>query len=744
METKENENKSNLPEEGAQDVNNEKINNEINEEATSKSVEEHKEEKDAATEKIAEQVANSEVETPEPEKVEEVKEPEFVEGKDTKDIEKPEPVENKEAGDKTEVVEATEPAEDKKVEEKAEDATKNDTESIKEAGQSIEEKNETVSKTETKEAEKPVDEPEANDKKPEEKKFEREEYSTFDRPVLLSKLNTLINNYKVEIIREAVEEIKTAFYKQYKIEVAEAKKEFIDKGGVPEEFKFSDESSEDTFKVLYSQFREKKALLNQKLEKEKTENLKIKYEIIDKIKELINKEESINKTFHEFRELQQQWRETGLVPQNSVKNLWENYNHTVEKFYDYININKELRDLDLKKNLEMKIELCEKAEALLLVESITKAFRTLQEYHNQWREIGPVPHDQKDDIWERFKSATTQINKKHQDYFEGLKEQQIKNLEQKTALCERVDEILTAKIEKPKGWEEKAKELIEIQKLWRTIGFAPKKDNNRIYQRFKDTCDNFFAQKREFYKEAKEVQKNNLQLKLDLCVQAEALKDSTEWRKTTEDFINLQKKWKEIGPVPKKHSETLWKRFRSTCDFFFNKKSDFYNAADSRQEDNLKLKLDLIEKVKNFKKADDDKQSLKLLMDIQKEWTDVGHVPLNKKDEIQKQFREAINAQFEVLKIDDGEREKLNFKTKVDNWVSTNSMNKIYSERSKLAIKLKELENEIALYENNIGFFSKSKNSESLLEEVTRKIEKAKERIKTLKQKIRMLDKADN
>ncbi len=744
METKENENKSNLPEEGAQDVNNEKINNEINEEATSKSVEEPKEEKDAATEKIAEQVANSEVETPEPEKVEEVKEPESVEGKDTKDIEKPEPVENKEAGDKTEVVEATESAEDKKVEEKAEDATKNDTESIKEAGQSIEEKNETVSKTETKEAEKPVDEPEANDKKTEEKKFEREEYSTFDRPVLLSKLNTLINDYKVEIIREAVEEIKTAFYKQYKIEVAEAKKEFIDKGGVPEEFKFSDESSEDTFKVLYSQFREKKALLNQKLEKEKTENLKIKYDIIDKIKELINKEESINKTFHEFRELQQQWRETGLVPQNSVKNLWENYNHTVEKFYDYININKELRDLDLKKNLEMKIELCEKAEALLLVESITKAFRTLQEYHNQWREIGPVPHDQKDDIWERFKSATTQINKKHQDYFEGLKEQQIKNLEQKTALCERVDEILTAKIEKPKGWEEKAKELIEIQKLWRTIGFAPKKDNNRIYQRFKDTCDNFFAQKREFYKEAKEVQKNNLQLKLDLCVQAEALKDSTEWRKTTEDFINLQKKWKEIGPVPKKHSETLWKRFRSTCDFFFNKKSDFYNAADSRQEDNLKLKLDLIEKVKNFKKADNDKQSLKLLMDIQKEWTDVGHVPLNKKDEIQKQFREAINAQFEVLKIDDGEREKLNFKTKVDNWVSTNSMNKIYSERSKLAIKLKELENEIALYENNIGFFSKSKNSESLLEEVTRKIEKAKERIKTLKQKIRMLDKADN
>ncbi len=718
METKGNENKSNLPEEGAQDVDVKNINNEVNEEPVSEKVEKAEEISEAADEKVVESVADSKEEASETVKVE--------------NAEVAKPVKENIAEETVEKVKVSEPEVEKVVENTEEDK------------KDIDENDKTTTQTEKEETDNKVEKKEVEDKEPEVNEFKKEDYSTLDRPALLSKLNTLINDYKVEKIREVVEEIKTLFYKQYKTEVTEARKEFLDNGGVEEEFKFIDESSEDTFKVLYNQFREKKALLNKKLDKDKTENLKIKYEIIDKIKELINKEESINKTFHEFRELQQQWRDIGLVPQNTVKNLWENYNHAVEKFYDYININKELRDLDLKKNLESKIGLCEKAEALLLVDSITKAFKTLQEYHNQWREIGPVPNEQKDDLWDRFKSVTTQINKKHQEYFEGLKEQQVKNLEQKTALCERVDEIVTANIEKPRGWEDKAKELIEVQKLWRTIGFAPKKDNNRIYQRFKDVCDSFFAQKREFYKEAKEVQKNNLQLKLDLCVQAEALKDSTEWKKTTVDFINLQKRWKEIGPVPKKYSETLWKRFRTTCDFFFNKKSDFYNAADSRQEDNLKLKLDLIEKVKGFKKTDDDKQSLKLLMDIQKEWTEIGHVPFNKKDEIQKQFREAINAQFEVLKIDDKEREKINFKTKIDNWVSNNSMSKIYSERSKLAVKLKELENEIALYENNIGFFSKSKNSQSLLEEVTRKIDKAKEHIKTLKQKIRMLDKVDD
>ncbi|MDA3892393.1 MAG: DUF349 domain-containing protein [Salinivirgaceae bacterium] len=715
MENKEITNESNLPEKGAQEVNSETSdqNDAVDENAVSNEME-----SDTPEDEVKEEVVEAPTETSDELPVEEV-----VEVSPNAIPEEEKPVEAFSETPDSVVESEVETEEPKAVEEevKAETENKPDAEDVL-----IEEKSE-----EAKEEKLKV-------------RFVPEDYSTFDRPTLLAKLNSLINNFDVEIIKEAIENIKTVFYKQYKAEVAEARKVFVDGGGVSEDFKFSDETSEETFKVLYNRFKERKAVLTKRLEKEKIDNLRIKHKIIAEIDVLINKEESINKTFHEFRDLQQRWREIGLVPQNAVKSLWESYNHTVEKFYDYIKINKELRDLDLKNNLELKVELCEKAEALLLEESVTKAFKILQEYHNQWREIGPVPSEQKEDIWERFKAATTQINKMHQEYFEGLKDLQVQNLEQKTALCEKIEQLLDEKVEKPKQWEEKAKEIIEIQKLWRTIGFAPKKHNNRIYLRFKTTCDDFFARKRDFYREVKDVQKNNMQIKLDLCVQAEALKDSTEWRKSTEDFINLQKKWKEIGPVPKKYSETLWKRFRTACDFFFNTKSEFFHTVDSRQEDNLKLKLELIEKVKSFEKADSDKENLKQLMEIQKQWTNVGHVPLNKKDEIQKDFREAINAQFDTLKIDDSERNKINYKSKVDNWVNSNSRGKIYSERNKLVNKIKELENEIALYENNIGFFSASSSSQGLLDDVNRKIEKAKERMLDLKNKVRMIDKAED
>ncbi|MFA6401639.1 MAG: DUF349 domain-containing protein [Salinivirgaceae bacterium] len=570
-----------------------------------------------------------------------------------------------------------------------------------------------------------------------------EDYSIYDRATLIAKLHDLITDFTAAEIRNAVEEIKINFYKKYKAELAEATAAFLEAGGKIEDFVFADQASEETFKSLYNKYKDQKSQLNHQSEEVKQANLKAKLQIVDEIKELVNNEESINRTFQEFRDLQQKWRDIGLVPQSEVKNLWENYNHHVEKFYDYIKINKELRDLDLKKNMELKMELCEKAEALLIEDSVTKAFKLLQDYHNHWREIGPVPREQKEDIWDRFKNATSQINKKHQEYFDEIKDQQIRNLEQKIALCERIEEVLTADFSNPKVWEDKAHTIIEIQKLWRTIGFAPKKDNNKVYQRFKTGCDKFFSLKRDFYKEAKEVQKNNLQYKLDLCVQAEALKDSAEWKKTTEDFVKLQKRWKEIGPVPKKHSDILWKRFRTACDSFFNKKSEFYNTADTRQEENLKLKLELIDKVKTFVKGGEDKENLRILIEIQKQWSEIGHVPLNKKDEITKEFRDAINAQFDSLKIDVTERDKINYRSKVENWAGTQSKGKIYSERSKLATRLKEMENEIALYENNIGFFSKSKNSSALLLEVNRKIDLAKKNMEDLKQKIRLLDTMD-
>lgn len=573
---------------------------------------------------------------------------------------------------------------------------------------------------------------------------EVEDYSKFERPELLTKLNQLVNNNPVETIVFAVEEIKSAFYKKYRNDYQIAREKFVAQDGNPESFKFADEHQEVTFKELYTQYRDKKNAYNQKLNAEKEENLKKKLEIIEEIGNLVNKEESINKTFQEFRDLQQRWKDTGLVAQTELKGLWDSYNHVVEKFYDYIKINKELRDLDLKENLKAKIELCEKAEALILEESVVKAFRALQDLHNKWRETGPVPNDQKEDIWERFKSATAIINKKHQEFFEKQKEQQVQNLAQKTALCERVEEIINSNKEKPKDWEDKSNDIVKIQEMWRTIGYAPKKENSKIYQRFKNDCDMFFAKKREFYKSIKADQKSNLQLKIELCEKAEALKDSTDWKKTTDSFINLQKRWKEIGQIPRKQSEPLWKRFREACDFFFNAKASHFSSVDESQEENLKLKEALIEKVKNFVKTDDNKENLRQLMDLQKEWSGIGHVPMNKKDAVQKAFRDAINAQFETMKLEASEREKANFKNKIESWSnSSQAKAKIYSERNKIVTKMRELENEITLYENNMGFFSKSANSEALIKDINRKIEKAKSYLAELRDKLIMLDDVD-
>lgn len=570
-----------------------------------------------------------------------------------------------------------------------------------------------------------------------------DDYSKYELQDLLVKLNQLINNHPVETIINAVEEIKSAFYKQYRNNYQEAREKFTEQGGVPENFKFADEHQEVTFKELYSQFRDKKAAYNQQLAAEREANQNKRLEIIENIKNLINNEESINKTFQEFHDLQQQWRDCGQAAPNDMKKLWDSYNHVVEQFYDYVKINRELRDLDLKENLKAKTELCEKAEALTLEESVVEAFRSLQALHDKWREIGPVPNDQKEEIWDRFKAATTVINKKHQDFFEKQKDMQVQNLAQKTALCEQIEELINSNPEKPKDWDEKSEQILKIQELWRTIGYAPKKENSKIYQRFKNGCDLFFAKKREFYRGIKAEQKSNLQLKMELCEKAESLKDSTDWKSTTDAFINLQKRWKEIGQTSHKQSEQLWTRFRTACDYFFKAKAAHFSSVDESEVNNLNLKQELIEKVKNFEKSDNDKENLHRLMELQKEWGSIGHVPLSKKDAVQKAFREAIDAQFASMKLDASEREKANFKNKIESWSNPQSRGKLYSERNKIVNRMRELENEITLYENNIGFFSKSANSENLIRDINRKIERAKDHLAELRDKLRMLDDID-
>ncbi len=577
--------------------------------------------------------------------------------------------------------------------------------------------------------------------KPETTEIKPVDYNKFSVDNLISTLSILISERPVYEIRDDVDHIKTSFYKQLRADTENIRKKFIAEGGNQEDFKPEPDPREQTFKNLLSQYKSKKYEYGKKLEMDKQANLEEKYKIIENIKGLINKEESINKTFQEFWECQKKWRSIGLVPQSQVKDLWENYHYHVEKFYDFIKINKELRDLDLRKNMEAKIILCEKAEALLLKNDSVTNFRILQEYHEQWREIGPVHTDIKDQLWDRFKTATAKINKKHQAYYEELKSTLKKNLELKTELCEKVEGFLDEEKPAYKNLANRSREIIEIQKKWKTIGFAPKKYNNQIYERFRKACDSFFSQKREFYAENKELQQNNLQLKTDLCVQAEGIQGSEEWRKTTEELILLQKKWKEIGPVPRKYSDQVWRRFRSACDNFFNRKSEYYSTIDQKYDNNLKAKKELIEKIEKHQFGEDVNQDFEDLKIYQKQWSEIGFVPIKSKEEITQSYRNVIDELFDKLEIDEEKKSVLRYKNKLENLKSVSrAKDKLIGEREKFVGRVKQLETDIKLWENNIGFFAKSKNADSLIKEVSQKIEQAKENLRVLEKKIKMID----
>lgn len=562
---------------------------------------------------------------------------------------------------------------------------------------------------------------------------------------LIALLTEILNSRKVETIINDVENIKINYYKKHKAEIEKKRKAFVEQGGAIEDFKVEDDPYEAEIKELLRKYRELKADYNRVQEEHKHKNLEGKYKIIDEIKELVKNKESINKTFHEFRELQKRWRSIGPVPQQNVKDLWENYHHHVEAFYDYIRINQELRDLDLKKNLEAKIHLCEKAEELLLETNVVEGFRVLQELHEQWREIGPVPAEMRVEIWNRFKEATSKINKKHQDHFVDLKNSQKSNLEAKTALCEKAEELSNIEIHSNKEWTARSNELIELQKVWKTIGFAPKKDNAKIYKRFRDACDSFFNRKREYYGVFKEEQNNNLQLKIDLCIQAETLKDSNEWRKTTEELIALQQRWKEIGPIHHKQSEKVWKRFRTACDIFFERKSKHFSEVDSSFGTNLLKKQELIKRIEEFEITDNAEECLNRLKDFQRQWAEIGFVPLRDKEDIQEKYRQAINKKFDSLRIDDSHRHILKFKTKLEEYLEKpNGIQRIRQEREKFITRLKQLESDIVLWENNIGFFARSRNAETMIRDVETKIESSKKNIDLLNRKISMIDDLDD
>ncbi len=567
------------------------------------------------------------------------------------------------------------------------------------------------------------------------------DYSGFTRRELVETLALIVENRPPSEIVDDVSRIKELFYKKTKVEFNEKRLNFAKEGGNIDEYRPEPDELENRIKIILETYRIRRSDYNRVQESEKQANLRKKLEIVEQIKELVNREEAINKTFQEFRNLQNEWHSTGIVPQSALKDLWENYHHSVEIFYDYIKINRELRDLDLKKNLEIKITLCEKAEELLLEPNAVTAFKLLQDYHNNWREIGPVPHENKNDVWERFREATSMVNKRHHEFFEKQKDDQKKNLDAKTALCEKAEEIAAGDILTFADFKEKSDAIMECQKLWRTIGFAPKKHNNKIYQRFRTACDKFFEKKRAFFAESKETQVRNLQLKTELCMKAEALQESTDWKETSDMLIRLQKEWKEIGPVPKKYSEKIWKRFRVACDAFFTRKTEYFQGRDTSYEDNLNAKLAILSEIDAFDPGEDMKAGFEMLKDIQRRWTEIGYVPFNRKEEIARRYKESLNKQFDRLKLDDEDKNILRYRSKVDSARSNpRTARKVRNEREKFFSRIKQLESDIVLWENNIGFFAKSANADTMIREVREKIEDARRNIKILEEKVKLID----
>lgn len=492
---------------------------------------------------------------------------------------------------------------------------------------------------------------------------------------------------------------------------------------------------ERAFKELYASYRSRRSAYFNNLEKEKQDNLEKKLKIIEEMKELSETTEDLNRTFPAFRELQARWRETGLVPQARVKDVYETYQHYVEKFYDYVKINNELRDLDFKKNLEKKIELCERAEALAAETNVVEAFAQLQKLHDEWKEYGPVAKEFREEIWERFRVATAAVNKLHQSYFEGLKAQQKENLIAKTALCEKAEEIASREISDSNGWNSTAKELEEIQKEWRKIGFASKKENQKIYDRFRAACDKFYNSKREFYVDFKEQMVDNLAKKVALCEKAEAVTDSTDWKATTDYLISLQKEWKSIGPVSRKKSDQIWARFRAACDKFFDNKEKNYGGVDPQYVDNLKAKLAIIDEIGAYESKGGSEDGF-AAKEFLSRWNSVGFVPFKEKESVQEKFRAAMSDKFPDFKIGGGSpRGRERGRGRGDRQVSP-----IRQERDMLVQKYNKLQNEIATYENNLGFFANSKNADKLIQGFMKKIEAAKEELAELEEKIQKLD----
>lgn len=558
---------------------------------------------------------------------------------------------------------------------------------------------------------------------------------------IIKRFEEILQNIE-NVGRQDIEHLKQAFYKIRKHETDAARKAFVENGGDADAFVPEADEYEQKFKELVSAIKEKRTEIAKAAEQLKEENLEKKNRIIEKIKEFISSGEDVNKYYNEFKQLRQEWNDIKLIPQEKATELWKNYQLYVERFYDLLKINNEFRTYDFKKNLELKTALCEAAEKLEEEPDVVSAFYQLQNLHHEFREIGPVAPEMREEIWGRFKKASTVINKKHQQHFEELKAKEQGNYEAKQAICEKIESIDCTALKTFADWDEKTNEVIALQSEWKTIGFAPQKLNVKIFERFRAACDAFFKAKSEFYKTIKTEKNENLQRKIALAERAEALKDSTDWKKTTEELTRLQKEWKTIGSVSKKYSDAVWNRFISACDYFFEQKKNMFAGQKSEEQANLAAKLELIEQIESIPEDADAAEALKTVKELQEKWNSIGFVPFKEKDKIYKRFIASVDKWYDSYRQGVSDRRISAFKDNIDRIASKdgNAVNGLYRERDKVVKMYESMKSELATYENNISFLNVSSKNSSFMQEINKKIEKLKSDIKLAEEKLAAID----
>ena len=543
--------------------------------------------------------------------------------------------------------------------------------------------------------------------------------------------------------KDEVDQLKTTFYKLLFTERDAQQKVYLEAGGDPETYQVLPDETEEQFKAEWGIIKEKRAKAFLKQEEEKQENLKKKLEIIEQLKAMATSPDEANKSYNEFKALQQAWKEIKAVPAEKANELWRNYQLYVEQYYDLLNLNREAREYDFKKNLELKTKLCEAAEKLAEEADVISAFHQLQELHQQYREIGPVAKELREQVWARFKAASTVINKKHQQHFEGLRAKEEENLARKTALCEKVEAIAQEENKGASDWEKHTKQIIEIQNEWKTIGFAPQKMNVKIFERFRATCDDFFGRKAEFFKALKSRFAENTKRKRELVEKAKALAESTEWKSTSDKLINLQKEWKTIGMVPKKVGDQLWNEFITACNHFFEARNAANAGTRSSEHQNLSQKRDIIAQLRALldNAADNVQETVQQLMN---QYNQIGHVPFKEKDKLYKEYHDVLDAIYKQLNISVSRQRLDNFKHSIKN-MAKQGEELLDNERSRLMRRYEQLKSEITTYENNLGFLNvSSKKGNSLIDEMNKKVDKLKDDLELVRQKIKAIDAENN